>query len=709
MKRKILLYGDLSLNVVDGSSVWLSSLAKLLAEDKNNIVDILLKVNITNNILVKDFIPYDNITLLNADEYIPKYNTVDTTNIVKIISEVDEYRDYSCIIVRGFEAVKQLVKNDTIASKLIPYLTDFCHIKENMQEEEKNILNFIYNKVNKFFVQTIQMKEYLKDVLGIDGNKFEILSPMIFQNTTKKVLKESKTIVYAGKIAKDWNILELIEIMDELYKKDKEITLHMIGDKFNRDLAERRKEIIAKLKNMPNVIFHGSLPKGETTEIINSCELGYSFRSTKVDNDSSIELSSKLLEYCFGEVPLLLRKTKMHVAILGEDYPLYVESKEECVQKILDFFRNREKYKEWIGEKLQKDVQKYSTTEVYKNVKKAIDFFPKKKLRLLITGHDLKFIKDLIPKFKEEYELTIQNYDEYMDLNEADSKHLLKHTDIIWCEWLLLNAQWYSVHKYPHQKMYIRAHRFEIDRKYGYRVRWERVTKVITVSYLMMEQFMEKFRIPRDKIMVINNYINVSQYSEEKDDIDNKYHLAMIGIVPKRKGFEHAVDILIRLKKKDERYKLYIAGKRPNEFANSWNIPEERSYYEAVERKIKENNLEESVIYTGWVETERFLQRVGYVLSLSDLIESFHIAPFEGMVSNAVGLALRWEGIEYIYPPENVFDSVEAIADKIEEYNQNEEEREEVIGRGRKFVCDNYDLPIIWNTIYQLLENGGDI
>ena len=183
MKRKILLYGDLSLNVVDGSSVWLSSLAKLLAKDKNNIVDILLKVNITNNILVKDFIPYDNITLLNADEYLPKYSTVDTTNIVKIINKVDEYRDYSCIIVRGFEAVKQLVKDDNIASKLIPYLTDFCHIKENMQEEEKNILLFIYNKVNKFFVQTIEMKEYLKDVLGIDGDKFEILSPMIFQNT----------------------------------------------------------------------------------------------------------------------------------------------------------------------------------------------------------------------------------------------------------------------------------------------------------------------------------------------------------------------------------------------------------------------------------------------------------------------------------------------------------------------------------------------
>ena len=38
MKRKILLYGDLNLNIVDGSSVWLASLAKLLAKDKDNIV-----------------------------------------------------------------------------------------------------------------------------------------------------------------------------------------------------------------------------------------------------------------------------------------------------------------------------------------------------------------------------------------------------------------------------------------------------------------------------------------------------------------------------------------------------------------------------------------------------------------------------------------------------------------------------------------------
>lgn len=703
MKRKILLYGDLSLNVVDGSSVWLFSLAKLLAEDKENVVDILLKTKIENDILVKDLRKFANVTLLNVNEYLPKYKVVNSSNIVNIMLEIDKYRDYSCIIVRGFDVVKSLVKNELLTKKLIPYITDFCHNKEKMQEDEKKLLCSIYEKVSQFFVQTIQMQHYMEDVLKVDGKKFKVLNPMIFESNAGKKSIKKKSIVYAGKLAKDWNIIELIEIMDKLYEKDKEITLHMIGDKFNRDLRDRQQEIIQKLKAMPNIVFYGSLPKTETTEIINSCELGYSFRSTEIDNDESLELSSKILEYCFGNVPLLLRRTKMHEDVLGEEYPLYVESTQECADKIYDFFHHKEKYEQWLNGKLQKCVEKFKPGNVYKNIKTAIDSFPKKKIRILITGHDLKFIKELYPKFEQEYELEIQQYEEYINLNESESKELLKHIDIIWCEWLLLNAQWYSTHKFPHQKLYIRAHRFEIEKNYGYHVKWERVTKIITVAYFMMEQFIEKFSIPREKAVVINNYINVDSYITEKEE-DAKYNLAMIGVVPKRKGFDHAIDILKQLKKKDVRYKLYVAGKRPEEFANSWNIVEEREYYQRVYQKIKDNNLEDSVIFTGWIETTKFLRKIAYVLSLSDLVESFHIAPFEGMASNGISMALRWEGIEYIYPENTIYSSIEEIVNKIDEYNHDEEKRKEDTKKGREFVIENYDLPVIWKTICELLE-----
>ena len=154
MKRKILLYGDLNLNIVDGSSIWLVSLAKLLAKDTDNVVDILLKEKIVNNILIKDLTQYDNVSILNSDEYYPKEKSVDITNIVKIMNRIDELRDYSCIIVRGFNVVNTIIKNEKLANKLIPYLTDFCHDKEKISSEEIEKLTYIYNHVKQFFVQT---------------------------------------------------------------------------------------------------------------------------------------------------------------------------------------------------------------------------------------------------------------------------------------------------------------------------------------------------------------------------------------------------------------------------------------------------------------------------------------------------------------------------------------------------------------------------
>ena len=704
MKKKILLYGDLTLNIVDGSSVWLASIAKLLSEDENNVVDILLKEKINNYVLADELLFRKNISLLESSEYLAKAKTVDTDNIVDVMKKIDSMRDYSCIIVRGFEAVQAIVKDDYLASKLIPYITNFCHDKNAITEKEKLELLNVYNKTNQFFVQTVQMKEYLKDVLNIDGEKFQLLNPMIFKNGNELPAKRRKSIVYAGKLAKEWNILELIEIMDKLYEIDKEITLHFIGDKFNRDLASRKNEILDKLSSMPNVVFYGSLPKSETTKIVNSCELGYSFRSTKIDNDESLELSSKVLEYCFCNVPLILRKTKMHTDVLGEDYPLYVESVDECVNKIADFFSNTEKYKNFATE-LASKVERFSPQNIYKNVCKALEKFPSKKMRLLIVGHDLKFIKALFPYFEQHFDLTVQEYPEYSNLDIVESKKLIQKNDIIWCEWLLLNAEWYSSHVFSFQRLYIRAHKFEIAKNYGGKVKWQNVDKLITVSYYWNEQFIEKFRVPRHKVTTINNFIDVKKYALPKEE-GYKYNIAMIGILPMLKGFARAVDILLKLKEKDSRYKLYIAGKRPENFANTWNVPEQKEYYLQTFKRIKDLGLEDSVIYTGWQEVPEFLKNIGYTLSLSDrkFPESFHIAPFECIASDGVGLALDWDGIEYVYPDYLVFNTIDEIIDKIISCNADHEEYKQLSQKGKKFISENYDLPIIWEAIYNTIK-----
>ena len=705
MVRKILIYGDLDLNIIDGSSIWLVNLAKLLLEDKENYVDILLKKRIRNHILVGEIEKRYRIKLLYVKDYIDNITEVDAGNIVKVLKTVDELRDYSCMIIRGTQVMERVASSDVI-TKVIPYLTDFCHDKDKMPDTQKTFLKDLYRKVQAYFVQTQAMKEYLQDVLKVDGEKFHVLYPVVFPG--KKQQQEPKTLVYAGKIAKNWNILEVLDIMEKLKEKDPAVKLHFIGNKVNRDLADQKQEIFSRLRNADNIIFHGALPHSETERITKRCCLGYSFRSSEVDHDHSLEVSVKLLEYCHSGVPVVLRRTRMHVAILGEDYPLFAESEEECLDKIRMAFDDPQVW-EQAKACLSRSADRFSVEHIYGNVAEALKVYPEKNMRLLVSGHDLKFLKPLFPYFKSAFALEVQELDEYMEFSAKEAGEYIKRADIIWCEWLLTAAQWYSNHAYPHQSLFIRAHRFEVARRYGNNIDINRVTKIITVSYYWFEEFTRKFRIPAEKCTVVDNFISTDQYNKPKKP-DSRFHLALIGALPKRKGLDRAVELLKLLKKKDSRYCLHVPGKRPEEFPNTWNVPEEREYYEQVYEKIRQDGLEDSVTFDGWVEMTEFLRQIGYVLSLSDakFPESFHVTPFEGMASGAVTAALRWEGIEYLYPEEVIMDNLEEMAAYIDRLTNDPENYADAAAAGQKFVRENYDISLVWEHIRNLLEMGGD-
>ena len=129
MVRKILIYGDLDLNIVDGSSIWLVNLAKLLLKDKDNHVDILLKKRIRNHILTGEIEKRYRVKLLYVKDYIDHITEVEAGNIVKVLKTINELRDYSCMIIRGTQVMEK-VAGCGLIQKVIPYLTDFCHEKD---------------------------------------------------------------------------------------------------------------------------------------------------------------------------------------------------------------------------------------------------------------------------------------------------------------------------------------------------------------------------------------------------------------------------------------------------------------------------------------------------------------------------------------------------------------------------------------------------
>lgn len=285
------------------------------------------------------------------------------------------------------------------------------------------------------------------------------------------------------------------------------------------------------------------------------------------------------------------------------------------------------------------------------------------KERLLIAGYDLKFIKGAYPGLKRKYSVKIDQWKGHNSHDENRSLELLKWADVIHCEWLLGNAVWYSEKKLPRQKLTVRIHLFELTREYGYKIRMENVDRFIAVSLPTLEDAVGTFGIPREKIRLLPNFINVASY-EQNEDPDKLFRLALVGCLPARKGLHRAIKLLADLKAIDSRYSLTIFGKKPVDLAWVKNDPQEVAYYERCQRVAVELGVASSVTWAGWTDLTKELCNFGFVLSVSDF-ESFHVAPAEAFAAGNVALFLPWRGVEFIFPRQYVMKDLESMRDAI--------------------------------------------
>jgi glycosyltransferase involved in cell wall biosynthesis len=185
--------------------------------------------------------------------------------------------------------------------------------------------------------------------------------------------------------------------------------------------------------------------------------------------------------------------------------------------------------------------------------------------RLLVAGHDLKFINDAVPALSEHFDIRFDEWKGHELHDEKQSKASLAWAEYIWCEWLLKNAEWYAANKRPEQRLVVRMHRMELGRKHGERLDMSKVDAVIAVSPLFFERLLERYpNISRHKARSIPNYVRVDDYRTDWHP-DRLYTLGVIGILPSRKGYRRALEILHALTVKNRRFNLVVFGRRPEE------------------------------------------------------------------------------------------------------------------------------------------------
>ena len=288
---------------------------------------------------------------------------------------------------------------------------------------------------------------------------------------------------------------------------------------------------------------------------------------------------------------------------------------------------------------------------------------------ILIAGHDLKFAMPIVEVLEEMgVRVLVDKWDNHNKFDAEQSRSLLEKADAVWCEWALGNVEWYSHGIESGMPLFVRYHLQERELEYLNSARQENLTHVSFVCDYYRKHSYDIGQLSQSvPSSVIPNLLQRKNTSKRKND---NFSIGFVGMVPKRKRLDLAIDLIEELQNKDPRYHLKIVGKHPDEYAWLQNREDEKRFYESIKTRLSQNPILDSKIeFLGFVDDiSEFYSSVGHVISTSDF-ESFHLTLADGPSLGCAAHTLKWGGSETIYSDLWLNEDIESMAKRIHDLN----------------------------------------
>ena len=709
-KPTIVIYANISPNVVDGSSIWLSSIVDVISNIYHVIL--ILKEKPKSNIITSNIKNIENVTVFDPEVIGLNKSHVNEHEALEVIRRIDDlHPNIIGVLVRGLEASKCLVDDRVFKYRSICYLTDFYELKDgSITIKDSDLIKQICLQAELLLVQTKQIESKLGCIANDYKPNFDYLPPSTPDYiksipVTNRALTGTEEIVigYAGKVMPNWGVEELLEWVKVFNNTvgNPKISLKIVANKISAPEPYRKQFVgkILRLIDEDYITHYKNLNREETLNVISNVDYVWAYRPASFEN-LTLELSTKLVESVSLGKRVITYPSEIHKDMLGNNYPYYVKDFEDFINLIKLNRYNKNQLKRLSN----KVFKKHSLKSISDNLSNN-DFFKKDLIsyeeskRVCFAGHDYKFIDPYVSYLKSQgYSVMKDRWEWGEPVDIEMSKNIYNWTDIIFCEWGLANSVWYSNNNVDEKPIYIRVHLQEINAKalkFGKKINFDSITKIIFVSERVRDEYIKIFNVDIKKTVVIPNFVLDDEYIlNSKRQIGSQVTLGMVGIVPTRKRLDRAVSLLEMLIDSGIDAKLRIKGHRPEnlDFMHGPARKKELDYYYKVYEKIANNpKLENLITFDDWGnDVAIWYQDIDFILSPSDF-ESFHYALADGVLSGCTPIIWDWDEAKVIYNNDWIVSS-------------NEEALNYVLNRSQK--SNNIDLKV--NRDFIIRKYGKD-
>ena len=711
-----ILYADIDLNAVDGSAIWMSSMASILASQGKTLV--ISKNLINRDVIVDNIYNRKNVLIITPNNLESTSGSLDIESATLLIRYLDEIMpNLQSVVVRGLDSASSILQDRQFYKRVYSYLTDiYIHTDMGIDITEKAL-----NKVDPvtrcsaaLLTQTKNIENLLRQITNYPFDAIELPPPVLGKISDYPQLKasfnEAIRIGYAGKIAPMWGIQQLAEWVETLRSEGFAIDVIIIGDKISgAGNAEENKRFRSQINTLIlkiGAIRLGALSRSEVAKEMAVVNYAWCWRPPEFE-EHTVELSTKLVEGVLAGKPCITYPSQINLSLLGKDYPFFIRD----LNEFRELMRKRELVNQ-IPVHIRKRIENKHSLDTI--VYRLQSVFTKKRVghqNIVFASHDFKFINPYISFLKKTgYSVTLDKWEWGICMDENQSMVKLNQADIIFCEWGLANAAWYSINNISKKPLYIRIHAQEVRekaRKITNKIMIDNVSGFIFVSERVMNEALALWKWPKEKCHLIPNFVLDQEYIDSHPD-ELGCSLGIVGITPQSKRFDRALDLLEELVKQDFDARLYIKGYRPEEY--SWmHAPSRRKeldyYFKLYDRIEHSPAINGRVIYDGFSnDVARWYQKIDFILSPSDH-ESFHYALADGVLSGCIPIVWSWESSNVIYDQSWIVNDMKEAIDKIKIHLMlKQNDYHDILKSNREFIVTRYSSDRIFHEISLLLN-----
>jgi glycosyltransferase involved in cell wall biosynthesis len=327
------LYGEIDMNLIDGSSVWVQSVAQMLTTLPQVELTLLLRCPEERDLLTAPLRAHPRIELVDPTS-LGYAKPLAPAQALEALERLDLAREFDLVLLRGSKVSELAAGGGAFAARLWLY---YLPPHEPHPEGEIERLRLLSGACERLLCQTEPIRALVEALVPEQAGKLLLLPPMIPAAPSRPHRPRSGPLklLYAGKFAPEYYFLEMVETFRRLRRTHPGAELHLVGDKIHNPHGDPgfKPAAEAALAETENLVWHGGVGRDRVASLMAEADVALSIRHPMMAR--SRELSTKVLEYGAAGCAVMLNRTPLYEELLGPEYPLFALDPGEALAALI--------------------------------------------------------------------------------------------------------------------------------------------------------------------------------------------------------------------------------------------------------------------------------------------------------------------------------------------------------------------------------------